>query len=64
MLTEWLNVNYPTLVLEGDAVIGPDDRLLARRTELEPYPRTSLQVLTWDGVDLKIESQGAERRPD
>lgn len=63
-LSAWLNVNKPTLVLEGDRVIDSGDRLLARREDLPPYPRSSLEVLGWEGVDRRVESQGRERRPD
>jgi len=63
-LSDWLNANKPTLVLEGDRVIGGGDRLLARRAGLAPYARSGLEIIGWNGVDRRVEAQGRERRPD
>ncbi|MBF6314066.1 DEAD/DEAH box helicase family protein [Nocardia farcinica] len=65
-LSTWLNNHKPTLLLSGDRLITGDDRLLAPRTELPPYPRENLRSLDWAtaGVDITVESQGPERRED
>ncbi|HET7476207.1 MAG TPA: DEAD/DEAH box helicase family protein [Dermatophilaceae bacterium] len=60
----WLNNHKPTLFLSGDRMVTGDDRLLAPRTELPPYPREQLRALDWvgNGVDITVESQGIERK--
>ncbi|MFI7283438.1 DEAD/DEAH box helicase [Micromonospora chersina] len=60
----WINKNKPTLLLEGDRMITAEDRLLAPRYDLPPFDRGRLTALDWDGVDIQVESQGAERRID
>lgn len=63
-LAEWLNKNKPTLFLAGDRVITEDDRLLDAAPNLQPFDASRLEVLPWDGVDIRVESQGERRRPD
>jgi hypothetical protein len=65
-LSVWLNNHKPTLFLSGDRMITGDDRLLEPRTEIAPYPRDALWPLDWlgNGIDIRRESQGPERRPD
>lgn len=63
-LSTWFNNNKPTLFLSGDRLITGDDRLLAPRTELPPYDRAKLDPLDWEGVNIRVESQGTERRAD
>lgn len=65
-LSTWLNNHKPTLLLSGDRLITGDDRLLAPRTELPPYPRENLRSLDWatGGVNITVESQGPDRRVD
>lgn len=65
-LSTWLNNHKPTLLLSGDRLITGDDRLLAPRTELPPYPRDNLRSLDWaaGGVNIAVESQGPARRAD
>lgn len=65
-LSTWLNNHKPTLLLSGDRLITGDDRLLAPRTEIPPYPRDHLRSLDWTtaGVDITVESQGSDRRKD
>lgn len=62
--SSWLNNHKPTLFLSGDRMITGDDRLLAPRTELPPYPREQFRALDWvgNGVDITVESQGVERK--
>jgi superfamily II DNA or RNA helicase len=60
----WINKNKPTLFLNGDRMITAEDRLLAPRTDLPPSPRDRLQVISWDAVDIRVESQGTQRRAD
>ena len=59
-----INKNKPTLFLDGDRMITDEDRLLAPRTDLPPFPRDRLQAISWDGVDIRVESQGPQRRAD
>jgi hypothetical protein len=65
-LSVWLNNHKPTLLLTGDRMITGDDRFLAPRTDVAPYPRDALQPLDWQasGVNIRAESQGPERNPD
>lgn len=65
-LSGWLNLHKPTLFLSGDRMITGDDRLLEPRTDVPPYPRSALRHLDWaaNGVNIQVESQGPERRPD
>lgn len=65
-LSTWLNNKKPTLFLSGDRLITGDDRLLEPRTELPPFDRANLSPIPWaaDGVDITVESQGSDRRPD
>lgn len=60
----WLNNHKPTIFLSGDRMVTGDDRLLAPRTELAPYPRDQFRALDWvgEGVDITVESQGTERK--
>ncbi|MFI1518603.1 DEAD/DEAH box helicase [Kitasatospora cineracea] len=63
-LAAWINANKPTLFLEGDRLITGRDQLYVPRHDLEPYDRSRLVPLEWDGVDLSKESQGIERITD
>lgn len=63
-LRTWVNKNKPTLFLEGDRMITPADRLLQPRTDLHPFDRSRFKTLDWRGVNMRVESQGAERRAD
>lgn len=63
-LAEWLNANKPTLFLAGDRVITEDDRLLDAAPNLQPFDARRLEILPWDGVDIRVESQGERRRQD
>jgi hypothetical protein len=65
-LSAWLNGYKPTLFLAGDRMITGDDRLLELRSAVRPYPRSALRPLDWaaGGVNIRVEPQGTERRPD
>lgn len=65
-LSVWLNKHKPTFLLEGDRMITGDDRLLEPRTNLAPYSRDKLSGVDWiaNGVDIRVESQGVDRRAD
>lgn len=63
-LSDWLRQHRPTLFLSNDVLITGDDRVLRARTNLEPFDRDRLEPLTWQGVNIRVESQGEHRRPD
>ena len=63
-LSRWLNDNKPTLILAEDRLISGDDRLYAPRHDLPPYPKDRLHPVDWTGVDIRVESQGAQRNPE
>lgn len=58
---EWINNHKPYLHFAGDRLLAPDDRLHSPRTDLPPFDLSLLTPLGWDGVNLKVESMGAER---
>ena len=59
-----INKNKPALFLDGDRMITAEDRLLAPRTDLPPFSRDRLKAIDWAGVDIRVESQGPQRRAD
>jgi superfamily II DNA or RNA helicase len=63
-MATWINKNKPTLFLDGDRMITAEDRMLSPRTDLPPFDRNRLEPLDWTGTDIKVESQGPQRRPD
>jgi len=63
-LAAWINRHKPTMFLDGDRMITADDRLLAPPHDVEPYDRSHLKALDWNGVDIQKESQRVERRGD
>ncbi|WP_190278777.1 DEAD/DEAH box helicase [Cellulomonas sp. B6] len=63
-LSDWLNAHKPTLYLSGDRMITGDDHLVDASDSVEPFDRNRLEVRTWDGVDIRVESQGDARRAD
>lgn len=63
-LATWINKNKPTLFLDGDRMITAEDRMLSPRTDLPPFDRGRLEPLAWTGVDIRLESQGPQRRSD
>jgi len=63
-MQDWINRRRPALLLEGDRMITPDDRLLAPRYDIEPFDRTKMTALNWAGVNIQVESQGEGRRSD
>lgn len=63
-LSDWLNQFGLTLLLSGDRIIDTQGLLLAPDRDREPYRRDDLQILDWHDTNLRVESQGSERRPD
>jgi len=59
-----INKRKPTLFLDGDRMITPEDRLLQPRYDIEPFDRERLTPLSWRGVNRQVESQGIQRRAD
>jgi superfamily II DNA or RNA helicase len=63
-LSQWLNAQGLTLLLEGDQLVDQHGLLFKPDRERPPYPADRLEVIDWSGVDLHVESQGKERRAD
>jgi superfamily II DNA or RNA helicase len=63
-LSDWLNSHKPTLFLAGDRMITGDDHLVDASDSVQPYDRDRLEALSWDGVNIRVESQGDTRRAD
>lgn len=61
VLSAFLKEYGLTLLFEQDAVVVPPGLLLKPDRELPPYDRADLHVIDWKGVNLRVESQGAER---
>lgn len=62
-LSEWLNDQGLTFILERDRVIE-GNLLLAVNVKQEPFSRSRLVVHDWTGVDLKVEAQKAAKLAD
>ncbi|HKO20073.1 MAG TPA: DEAD/DEAH box helicase family protein [Acidobacteriaceae bacterium] len=63
-LSSWLNVVGLTFLLAGDQLIDSHGLLYRQDYNREAFPRERLTALDWAGVNLQIESQGPEQRPD
>jgi superfamily II DNA or RNA helicase len=62
-LSDWLNENGLTFILDGDRLIDGD--LLYRPTwQAPPFDNSRLTPLNWSGIDIRKESQRAQRRQD
>ncbi|RKO21849.1 DEAD/DEAH box helicase [Pseudarthrobacter phenanthrenivorans] len=62
-LSAWLNSAGLLLTLNDDRII--EGNLLYRPTwEKEPFDRSALRPLSWDGISLNVESQTEHRRQD
>ena len=62
-LSDWLNSAGLLLTLNDDRII--EGNLLYRPTwDREPFDRSTLRPLNWDGTLLNVESQTAQRRQD
>lgn len=59
----WLTDHPPTLVLAGDVLVL-DGRQVLRAKDTPAFDREHLVALDWPGVNLKVESQGKDKRPD
>lgn len=62
-LSDYLQKTEPLLLLEQDAVVVAPGILLQPDRELTPFDVSRLDALAWDGVDIRRESQGADRDP-
>jgi hypothetical protein len=63
-LRDYLAKHGLQILLEGDAEVVPPGFLLRPDREIAPFDPDRLQVLDWSTADLRVESQGDERRPD
>ena len=64
VLSEFLAEQGLTLLFEQDAVVVPPGMLLRPDRELAAFDRADLTVVDWSGVNLRVESQGADRNPE
>jgi hypothetical protein len=59
-LSDWLNDNGLTFILDGDRIIEGD--LLYKPTwDKDPYDRSHLTPIDWTGIKYKVESQTENR---
>lgn len=63
-LNLWINKNKPNLFLTGDRLLLPDDRLIEPQHDLPPFPADRMTTPDWKDVNLRVESQGEDRRED
>jgi hypothetical protein len=63
-LKDFVNKRGLTVLMEQEAEVIPPGFLLKPNRKLPPFSIDKLQSLEWNGVDLKVESQGASRRKD
>lgn len=53
-----------TVYFEAEALLSPDGYLIQPDRSRPRYPTDRLEAVDWTGVDIRKESQGAERSPD
>lgn len=63
-LSDLLNELGLYIHFEHDAIVVPPAMLLKPDRELATFDKDKLQALDWQGIDLTVESQGAEQRQD
>lgn len=63
-LSEFLAKHGVTVNFERDAQVVPPGILLQPDRDVSPFDVSRLQVLDWTGVNLRKESQGAEKADD
>ncbi|MEC3977159.1 DEAD/DEAH box helicase [Amycolatopsis sp. H20-H5] len=63
-LSSWLNAKDGLIfLLAGDRLVR-GGKLYTPGDDRTPFPVDRLRVLDWSGIDLHVESQGPQRRPD
>lgn len=62
-LSDYLRRTEPLLLLEQDAVVVAPGILLQPDRAIAPFDLARLEVVDWDGIDIRNESQGADRDP-
>src|SRR5207249_4816529 len=63
-LAEFFRKNGLLIYLEQDSVVVPPGVLLKPERNIPPFDANKLQALDWSGIELNVESQGADRRQD
>lgn len=63
-LRDFLNRSGLQVYFERDAVVTPEAILHQPPRDIAPFDATHLIGLDWSGINLAVESQGKERRPD
>lgn len=63
-LSTFLNRAGLLIHLEREAVIQPPAFLLRPPRDLTPFDPAKLKPISWDGINLQVESQGEGLRPD
>lgn len=61
--SSYLEKSEPLLLFEQDAVVVAPGILLQPDRDLVPFDAQRLEALAWEGVDIRRESQGANRDP-
>lgn len=63
-LSDYLNVEGLTFLMENDAMIVSPAVLLRPPRDIVPYDRERMVALDWQGINIRKESQGAARDAD
>lgn len=63
-LRDYLSQNGLQIYFEQEALVTPEAILHKPDRNLLPYDPADLIDLDWTGIDLSVESQGGQRRPD
>jgi hypothetical protein len=62
-LSAYFEANGPLILLEEEAMIIPPAILLKPDSSSPPFDANKLEVLDWDGTNIRKESQGTDRDP-
>lgn len=63
-LSQFLTKHGLTVLFENDVTVVAPGVLLRPQRDIPPFERSLLHTIDWSGVNLRKESQGAERAPD
>jgi superfamily II DNA or RNA helicase len=63
-LSEYMTKKGMLVYFEKEAVLSPDGYIIQPDRSRQRFDSNSLEVVDWDGVNIRTESQGPERRTD